>query len=399
VNIDIIEIERRIIGSILKDPSLYHLAEIIRYDDLQDQVCRDIWAALRSLKMRGTAVTLNTVAGSCMVASTSDIAQVEHAGSLNVDRLADTVANLIDNKRNEALIQDLAENLGKLRNGQPWREIIGQLMTRLVVEYDGHNSRNGLDVRSDLIRQLRMGQASRLPTGLRAVDEHFQGGLPSGFLIGLGAQTKTGKTALAATISGNWDAAAIPHLVYSLERRETHIEALKTARRLNMNMNRLADHLDAIEREAARSATYYVHNTRLTVEEWRHDVLHHVRRHNIKAVITDYFQLFVGAPNSGRKETREAELARTVQVIANTANDAGIPILLLSQNNDLGEPKDCKAIKQAAGYYGVIHRDQGQDSTYIETIATSISPFMNIGSLNHPAMLLDSAIGPHFRDE
>lgn len=393
------EIERRVIGSVLRDPTLYPRAEVIRYDDLDDPLCRDVWAALRSVSMDGKPVTIDRVTGSCMEATGPEVAALAQAGTLNVDRLADAVTLLIDKKRSRALEQDLSEHLGRLRNGQHWRETIATLGTKLVDDYDGHTARNGNQVRQAVLRELRLGGTARVATGLAQIDRYFDGGLPAGFLIGLGAQTKTGKTTLAATISGNWDEARIPHLVFSLERRDTHIEKLKTGRRLGFNMQQLGDNLAAVESEAFRSATYYIHNTQLTVEEWRHEVLHHVRRYGVRAVLVDYFQLFVSSARLGRKETREQELNRTVQLIANTAVDANVPIVLFSQNNDAGEPRDCKAIKQAAGYYGNIHRDQGQDGTWIETIATSISPFVNIGSFTQPAMVLDIGPGPHFRDE
>lgn len=398
MSVDLVEVERRIIGSVLRDPTLYPHAELIRYDDLDDPLCKDVWAAIRSMAMANTPITVDTVAGSCMEASGPDVSQLARTGTLNVDRLADAVIHLIDRKRSRALEVDLAEHLGRLRNGHGWREIIADLSARLVSDYDGHTAKSGVQVRSDMIRKLRLGTEVKIPTGLTQIDAYFQGGLPP-FLIALGAQTKTGKTTMAATISGNWDALAIPHLVFSLERKEDHIEKLKAARRLELNMNALAANLKAVEADRSRSATYYVHNTSLTAEEWRHEVLYHVRRHGVRAVITDYFQLFAASSRQNRKETREGELNRTVQLIANTAVDAGVPVLLFSQNNDQGEPRDCKAIKQAASYYGVIHRDQGHDATHIETIATSVSPFMNIGSFTQPAMVLDEGIGPHFRDE
>ncbi len=396
---DLIDMERRVIGSVVRDPSLFNRAETIRCEDLEDPLCRDVWAAMRSLNLSGKAFGREHVLGSCMVATGEEIDTLARAGTMNVDRLGDAVVSLIDRKRRTALERDLIEHLGRLRDGAPWRETIAGLSNKLVTDYDGHSARTGTDVRAEMVRRLRTRQSKVVPTGLTLVDEYFDGGLPAGYLIGIGAQTKTGKTTLAATISGNWDRLQIPHIVHTLERHSTHIEQLKTATRLNINMNRLDSRLDDVERDPTKSSTYYVHNTQLSVDEWRHEVMLHVRRYGVCAAIVDYFQLFSAGNRSGRKDTRENELNRTVQVIANTAVDLEIPIILFSQNNETGEPRDCKAIKQAAGYYGVLHRDQDRQDAWIETIASSVSRFVNIGSYNHPAMTLDMAIGPHFRDD
>lgn len=396
MNIDTDELERRIIGSVVRDPTLVDRIERIRYDDVDNHECRDVLAAIRGLSKERTAINLNTIAGSCLGASVETIERLASIGTLNVDRLGEAVEALIDHKRTKTLVADLSESLGKVRNGQSWREAVADISTKLISGYDTHRARSGLDVRADVVRRLRRGSAARLPTGLKAIDEHFYGGLPSGYMIGLGAQTKTGKTTLIATISGNWDAMGIPHLLHSLERHETHIESLKIARRLGININALDENIDRIETDTGRTSTQYVHDTKLTVEDWRHDVMYHVRHNGIRAALVDYWQLFSASPKHRRTETREGELNRTVQVIANTAVDAGIPIVLMSQNNDSGDPKDCKAIKQAAGYYGVIHRDQDQDATWIETLATAISPMRNIGSHGQPALSLEMAVGPYF---
>jgi replicative DNA helicase len=391
------ELERRIIGSVVSDPSLIDRIERIRFEDIEDPDCRDVLAALRGLSKDRTRITADTIAGSCIGTTAETIRRLAGIGTLNVDRLAEAVEALIDHKRTRMLKADLSESLGKLNNGQSWRETVADIGTKLISGYDTHRSRSGQDVRADVVRRLRMGSAARLPTGIAAIDAHFHGGLPPGYLIGLGAQTKTGKTTLIATISGEWDEMKIPHLLHSLERHDSHIESLKVARRLGVNMNALDDHIDRIEADTSRSATQYVHDTRLTVEDWRHDVLYHVRRNGVRAAMVDYWQLFGASPKHRRNETRENELNRTVQIIANTAVDAGIPIILMSQNNDAGDPKDCKAIKQAAGYYGVIHRDQDSDATWIETIATTVSPMTDIGSHAQPALSLETGIGPYFR--
>ncbi len=391
------ELERRIIGSLVRDPTLIDRVDRLRYDDIQDTVCRDIFSALRGLAKSKTPVSLDTIAGSCIGATGDQIHALKERGTLSVDRLHEAVEMLIDQRRSHMLKGDLQEALGKLNNGHPWRSVIADINTKVVSGYDSYRARHGEDVRSAVVRNRRKGATTRVPTGIASVDSHFGGGLPPTYLIGLGAQTKTGKTAFVATVSGNLDNADIPHAVFSLERNETHIESLKLSRKLGIHIDKLDDHLDRVEAMTDRSSTYYVHDTNLTVEDWRHDVLFHVRRHGIRLVLVDYWQLFAPSSKQRRSETRENELNRTVQVIANTAVDAGIPIVLMSQNNESGDPKDCKAIKQAAGYYGVIHRDQDQDAAWIETIATSVSPLLNIGSHSQPALSLDLGVGPYFQ--
>jgi replicative DNA helicase len=218
-----------------------------------------------------------------------------------------------------------------------------------------------------------------------------------GWLIGVGAFAKTGKTTLVATISGNLDRQRVPHQVFTLERSETYIEELKAARDMGINITQLGKHVDAFEQRLNEpSYAEYIHSRSITVEEIRHEILSGVRKKGIRAAFIDYWQLIATSAKGLRADSRNEELGRQVQLIADTAGDAGIPIVLTSQLNDNGAPRESNAIKFAANIFLILQRDQNAAEAWFENIVTNITEPLNIGSINDPALMFRSDVGPFF---
>nr|WP_274597201.1 DnaB-like helicase C-terminal domain-containing protein [Microvirga tunisiensis] len=272
-------------------------------------------------------------------------------------------------------------------------------MVRLTSDYAGYRTREAASVAANLKRRLIQNTGKPIPTGLTMLDRHLGGGLVPSTMIGIGAFTKTGKTTLLNTISYNLEEGGHSHLIFTLERREEDVEAAKASRFLECSSRKLASRVNDLDRYIARPRrAYYIHDTQITVEDIRHEILYHKRRYGIIMAGVDYWQLIQPSSKERRDSNRERELARAAQVLQQTAMDADLCIVITCQLSDDGRPRESNSIKFASSLYVNMHRDQGRAETWFETTATNITPWTNIGSINTPALLFEGEIGPYFRN-
>ncbi|PZR86535.1 MAG: hypothetical protein DI537_28400 [Stutzerimonas stutzeri] len=395
--VDTLALERQVLGSILRDPTLYNVAETLKSEDVEDHACKDVWLAMQAIAHSGALITLQAVTGSCIFASAADVDEIAKYGHVDRDRLAKAVATLIDTRRAAALETELTRQLGSLRADGQWRRAISELLATLSDDYGGYRSKTATSARQAALQKLRMAKTTAIPTGLTALDERLNGGMRPGWLIGVGAFAKTGKTTLVSTISGNLDQAGTPHQVFTLERHETYIEELKAARDLKINVTQLHNHVDDFERRLnTPSYAEYIHSRSITAEEIRHEILSGVRTRGVRAALIDYWQLIAASTKGIRSDNRNEELGRQVQLIADTAGDAGIPIFLTCQLNENGAPRESNAIKFAANIFLILQRDPNAAEAWFETVVTNVTEPVNIGSVHDPAIIFRSDIGPYF---
>lgn len=388
-------LEKQIVGSVLLDPTLYTATDGLRTEDLQHEICLDVWAALRSHIASGAEFNTDNVLGACRIASRDHISTLLRSGSKDRDRLCSAIKLLTDARRTQALNTLLTGTLGRLKGGEHWGTIVSELLSTVTTDYGGHRSRSASSVRIDSIERLKRSNREKVQTGLTCLDRHLGGGLSGGHLVGIGALTKTGKTTLVATISANLETNKVPHQVFFLERHETFIEELKEARALNVNIRDLPNHIPELEARARqRTYTEYVQARSMTVEEIRHEILYGARKNGIRVVLIDYFQL-IPIP-SGKGVSRLKELERAAQLLQATATDSGADIIVTCQLEDDGRPRETNAIKFAANLYMNMHRDQNHPETWFEMIATNITPANNIGSISDPAIMFCETSGPYF---
>lgn len=399
MEIDTLILEKQIIGSVLKDPSLFLTAGTLRLEDVQNDICQDVWSAIRSLVSTAAELTVEDVLGTCRIAKSGHIQALIGHGSTDRDRLAATIKLLTDARRGAALHKLLTSQLGALKNGTPWDTVVSQILGSVTSDYGGYRTQSATSVRAASIERLKRAPREKIPTGLTYLDRHLGGGLGGGHLIGVGALTKTGKTTLIATISANLEAQKIPHQVFFLERHETFIEELKEARALGVNIRNLSDHISQLE-ERARQRTYteYVNARGITADEIRHEVLYGARRKGIKVALVDYFQLIALPGANAKGSSRAIELGKAAQSLQATAADANVDIIATCQLEDDGRPRESNAIKFASNLYMNMHRDQNCPETWFEMIATNITPPHDIGSISEPALIFSDTVGPYFRN-
>lgn len=251
--LDTLALERQILGSVLNDPSLYAAIEPLRAEDIQDPACAEVWVAIQSLAHSAKKIDKQAVIGSVFLASADEVEQIARTGHVDRDRLSTAVATLIDSRRTFALESELTRQIGALRTDGQWRRSVSELLATLSADYGGHRSKTAISTRQAALERLRLSAGAAIPTGLATIDNHLKGGMRGGWLIGIGAYAKTGKTTLVATISGNLDQQKVPHQLFTLERHETYIEELKAARELGINVTQLSKKIDEFEKRLSCS--------------------------------------------------------------------------------------------------------------------------------------------------
>jgi replicative DNA helicase len=387
-----------IIGAVLREPSLYEKVRFLSPSDFVQEDHIQIWGAIRESVAEGHDPTPERITASTFLDDQDLPRRLIHRATANVDALIRQARLISDERSRGRAITLTREALKKLedRSNPQWRDVTKSLSDNLVSETPTGRSMTANEVQKQLLRRLDRQVSTRIPTGLRALDARLGGGLHPGTLTMLGAFGKTGKTTLCATISYNMEAANTPHLMACLERGGTEVEELKTARRLGCKGFDLGKYKDKIAALApTKRCCHYVHDTAMTVDDLRHEILYHRRRHGIAAALIDFWQLIQGKEKG---ESLDAHLTKVAQRLQATSVDADIPIFMTSQLNDNGRSRDSAAALTASNLFLILHRDKDASEAWMETIVSNITDELDIGSIGSPQFILDREAGPHFRD-
>jgi replicative DNA helicase len=390
------EIEREIVGSILKDPTLYADIRHLDASDFADDQLALVWSAIKSAASQGLQITPRAIAASSFDIDQSELARLARDAAANVDAVRRTAQRLSSERRRERAIVMLRDTVTAIeREPERWESLMSGVTADIGASVMTRRAVPAAEMRERLAMRIAQGaRAAKIPTGLGALDNELGGGLPPSTLIMIGAFGKSGKTTLTATISYNFERMQIPHIVFELERDAEHIEALKVARDLHINAIDLTRHARLPESDGQRYCDY-VHGTALTDEMIRHEILWHVRHKGGRAALIDFWQLIEGRT---QRETFEQFRGRVAQTIQKTAVDAQIPIVMTYQIGSGPDNKEIQAARTAANLCMFLHRDRNDVNAWLENIATNISSEEDFGGIGKPALILDRDAGPHFKD-
>ena len=235
------EIEREIIGSVLRDPSLYDDVRQLAPEDFRDDFSANVWIHIKQVASQGHPITPKTVAAGAFDIEIVDLRRLANEATANVDALRAAAQRLSSERRREraiALMRDAVYSVEQ--NPDTWEPAVDSLLRDLNSSSHSQRAVPASETRDRLARRLLAGaRSARVPTLLNVIDTATGGGLPAPSLTMIAGFGKSGKTTLVATISYNLEQQAIPHVVFSLERRDDDIEALKVARELNVNSREL----------------------------------------------------------------------------------------------------------------------------------------------------------------
>jgi replicative DNA helicase len=389
------EIETEIIGSVLAHPNLFDDPEIYQLtpDDFSSSAHQTAWKFIRSLASNGKPITTQSLSVSSFEIDIQELERWKKQATGNIDTLRAMCKEIVHQKRIERTKAILTS---ALKDVESMPKSLDKHITNVVHGLTSEKTRETALSATEIRRRLidRISEQEKIPTGLNAFDNKFDGGLPIPSLVTVFAPPKAGKTTLIATISHNIQLRQIPHLVISIEWSAEHIETLKIAKTANINAKELKN-LDHIPEIQNSGMCYCLHNTKLTIDQLRHEVLYQKRKNNIKVVLIDYLQLILGKEKG---EYKNDFISRVLQELNRLSHDSNTAIFLLAQLGSGVTNDDILHAQQSANTTLIMNRDIAQADTWFEMRASNISSESDIGSINSPAIILDSSIGPHFKD-
>ena len=183
------------------------------------------------------------------------------------------------------------------------------------------------------------------PTGLRTLDETV-GGLSSGELMIIAADTSMGKSALATTIAVNAARNGDKICYYSFEMPNKSLDARilsaecgLTAQQIlskklsTTDFNALAKAMDA----TADLPIFFEDKTKSKIDHVIASIRRAVLKHHVNGAVVDYIQIL--STNAKDGETEEIRLATIARKLKDLAIELGIWIIALSQiNRDKDRP-------------------------------------------------------------
>lgn len=242
--------------------------------------------------------------------------------------------------------RELAESAESGRDGAS--DVLAEYLDRLGALAAGRDDEwepisEVMAVRLDQARQEAQGERERvrIPTGLRALDEYLRGGWRPGWLIGLAATEKQGKTALGAQFGRAASRTGRPTLVVSGEMRAIELAERELAARADVPIEAIDDGPRDTEwrslmaaAEQARAYVFDVVDRPGTWERIKSVIRRWARRHRGRncLVMIDYLQLVNVQREKGT--SREQELSRVSREAKWLAMELGAVVVLLAQLND-----------------------------------------------------------------
>lgn len=351
--------ERALLASIILGESI--ILEKCRAASLTqaDFVKRDlgfVYAAMNQLDSQGLAVDARS-----LTTHLTKSGHLERAGGLaNVLALGDvvpTAANaetyltqVVDAAATRSLKVDVERAHRRLDGGMPPKEVSADLRKTLE-RFDGRQRKNRREALVDvLIRtntELDMIAEGETPFALECGLAYFDrtGTFARGEMILIGAQTSTGKTALALEIARRI-AGRRKHVFFmSTELKATRLAVRLIARETRRNMAEIRKGLWVGERYKASSRLgefpfTIEHAPGATLEEVRTSVKELHAEQPVDLLVLDYIQLM-----QGPEQNREEKVANIVQGLANLVRELDICMIVCAQlNRDFAKRSDKRPV-------------------------------------------------------
>jgi replicative DNA helicase len=399
--------EREVIGSVIKTFAYADEAMKLKAEDFTNPSHQIVWRAIAHILDKGDPIKLQNVLATCGNALDSRTRQDLEEMVLNAGGTQGMLQEAISAVLDAAKRRRAAYAYAQARRRAIYAEDpIESTVVRAAMEVDQAVTGNedifldGYDVSNKLRKKLE-NPPRPIPTGIRKFDNVLEGGLMSTRMIGIGAQTKVGKTTLAGTISYNVLQIEEPHLVISLERHETDIEQNCAARALGTKSIELERDYPkyrnaylAYQNDPLHRKRFYAHRPGATIEEIQSHILR-AHRAGAKGFILDYYQLIQKPP----RESVTDHLSRCAQTLARLTDRLGMWSIINAQTTPEGIPRECQALYLAAAAFFVIRRDSmDQPGTWLQCMGSTYTKEMDAGGPGNPCMMLDTEVGPHFRD-
>lgn len=214
------------------------------------------------------------------------------------------------------------------------------------------------------------GKVTGVPTGLNALDRHFNGWQPSDLIV-IGADNGMGKTAFVLGNMLSASKASKPVGMFSMEMSVIQLAIRGVANESEFHMNQLMrtgfehdyyfEGLNRVVNSIADLPIYIDDQPALTVPEMKRKARQLHRKHKIELLVIDFVQMF-----SGDKDIR-INISEAARELKNIAKELNIPVIALSQlSREVKKErykipskhhlKESSAIEEAADVIGLIYR-------------------------------------------
>ena len=258
----------------------------------------------------------------------------------------------------------------------------------------GHSSMTWQDAVNSIPKRVEyltnnQGKVTGLPTGLKALDKHFNGWQKTDFIV-IGADSGMGKTALVLKflLTASKDGHAVG--MFSMEMSVIQLAIRGVANESNYHLNQLMRHgfehdkyFKGLLKVTEIISQYPIDiddKPALTVLEMKRKARAMKRKNNIQLLVIDFVQMF-----SGDKDVR-INISEAARACKNLAKELDIPVIALSQlSREVRKAKDCipskhhlkesSSIEEAADVIGLLYRP----SYYGHTPETNPGLFEDLG--------------------
>lgn len=346
-----LEAEQYLIGAMLIDNNtIESISYIVHPNDFYDQICRDLFFLIMSVRGKGLSVDAITLSncrdclsgGQMTIAEAAEL-QRQAPSSANIYVFAEVVKNC---SQLRALKTTLLEAIKGIEKNSQASDIINETQSSLMRVADLSKPvdvRRVADTMPDLIADIqeRMdagGKVKGLLTGYKDLDDIIQG-MRGGHMVVVAGRPGTGKTTLAMNVVESVSANGVPSLVFSLE-----MSAIELTRRMLSSVGRLP--LSAID--TGKIGDYNANITAgatkikempvwvcdrggLGIVQIRSIARFQKRMNKIGVIVIDYIGL---VRTSGTKQsTRTQELGDISRQCKEMAKELDVPVIVLAQLN------------------------------------------------------------------
>lgn len=391
-----LDVEASLLGSLLIDNDAFiKIGDMLQADDFFDEKHRIIFAAMRTLHDKRSAVDiltlseqlknkgkLETVGGASYLTELTNYVPT----AAHLEQYAQIVADKAIRRRLIAASKDIA-SIGFDEN-KSLQELIEEAETRLFEVSQRHVRQDitslesilgdSFDRLDDLHRNK--GRIRGIPTGLKDLDK-LLAGLQRSDLIVLAARPSMGKTALmlnmALDIATKAKQGAV--LIFSLEMGKEQLVDRLLAAEAGVDAWKLRtgegltdqdfERLSAGMGELAEAPIFIDDTSGITVSDLRMKArrLHH--KHSLAVIMVDYLQLMSGGSRFASISNRVQEISEISRSLKILARELNVPVVALSQLSrsvenrtpqipQLADLRESGSIEQDADVVAFLYREE-----------------------------------------
>lgn len=372
--------ERALIGACIIDgEAAKEVVDRVSEDDFDDRECRVVFAAIKELVKKGTALDIITITDKLQSKNNIEDA----GGAANISAMASDTPNslhyesymeLVIGNSTYRSLRSAATKVAELSSGSKTPEESMAEAEKIIMNISKSRTagrfadmQQVMDETLSRLQYMQAGGASGVSSGIPAIDS-IVGGWQRGNLIVVAARPSIGKTALATAMAAD---AAIQQkksvAIFSMEMSREEIGSrlvsslsgvsLHDIRHGQLDMSALTSVLDVAK--GIRESGLRVEDSSIaSPSEMRSKCRRLKSEHGLDLVIVDYLQLM--APDKSNKEgNRVYDVADISRGLKALARELDVPVIALSQlsrsseyreNNEpkLSDLRDSGAIEQDA---------------------------------------------------